>query len=82
MNNENTQKIRNFMCSNFMFEFDQEITTSSNLFKTGVIDSFGYIQLISFIQDTFSVSYSDEEMLTNILESLDKIVASIDKKTG
>lgn len=82
MNNENTQKIRNFMCSNFMFEFDQDITASSNLFKTGVIDSFGYIQLISFIQDTFSVSYSDEEMLTNILESLDKIVASIDKKTG
>ena len=71
MNSENTQKIRDFMCSNFMFEFDEEITDSSNLFKAGVIDSFGYIQLISFIQDTFSVSYSDEELLTNILVSLD-----------
>lgn len=82
MNNENTQKIRDFLCSNFMFEFDDEITASTNLFKAGVIDSFGYIQLLAFIQETFSVTYSDEEMLTNILESLDKIVESIDSKLG
>ena len=73
-------KIQNFICSNFLVEFGADIEGDTDLFKAGVVDSFGYVQLIHYLQDEFSVIYSDEEMLTNIMVSFNKIVESVQTK--
>lgn len=74
------EKIRLFMEQTFMFEFGDEITTGTDLFKAGVIDSFGYVQLMQFLDTEFNLRYADNELLSNILVSYDSLLASVRKK--
>ncbi len=76
------EKIRRFMEETFLFEFGDEITTSTDLFKAGVIDSFGYVQLIHFLDTELQVRYSDDEFLSNIMVNFDSLVASVKAKLG
>jgi D-alanine--poly(phosphoribitol) ligase subunit 2 len=54
-------------------EFGAEVTPQDDLFKVGVIDSFGYIQLMKFLEDEFGLKIGDEDILANVLVSLEAI---------
>jgi acyl carrier protein len=73
-------KIKKYLVETFLFEFDDKITETSDLFKLGILDSFGYIQLIQYLEDEFSVTFSEEEMLSNLLVSYSAIVNCVSQK--
>ncbi|ROQ63367.1 phosphopantetheine binding protein [Streptomyces sp. 840.1] len=75
-----TQHLRNMIEEQFLVEFDDELTDQSDLFKAGVIDSFGYVQLLGSIEEEFSIQLKDEDFLKNILTSLESIDAFVAKK--
>ncbi|WP_438018412.1 phosphopantetheine-binding protein [Sorangium sp. So ce315] len=64
----------------FLFTFDEEINESTDLFRAGIIDSFGYMQLIDFLQRTFQITFSTSELLSNMLTTLSAIVATVEAK--
>ncbi|MGW1784016.1 acyl carrier protein [Streptomyces sp. NPDC002143] len=73
-----TDKIIRFIEEQFLIEFGADVTPQSDLFKDGVIDSFGYIQLMSFLEREFSLNIKSEEFLLDVpatLEALDRFVA-------
>ncbi len=74
------EKIKQYLEETFLFEFNDEITETSDLFKLGIIDSFGYIQLMSYLEDEFHVHFSDEEMLSHMLVSFAAIADSVARK--
>ncbi|MGW1197810.1 acyl carrier protein [Streptomyces sp. NPDC002536] len=74
---DRTEKIRQFVEDRFLVEFGGDVTADSDLFKAGVMDSFGYIQLMGFLEDEFGIGISDEDMLTSVLVSLDAIDAFV-----
>lgn len=74
------EKIRKYMEESFLFEFGDEITADTNLFAEGVMDSFGYVQLMAFLEEEFGVSFAEQEMLANIEVTLNRIVASVARK--
>lgn len=63
-------KIRTFIEEQFLIEFDADFPEDSNLFKEGVMDSFGYVQLIRFLEKEFAITFSETEMTGNVLVSL------------
>lgn len=73
-------KIENFMKDAFLVEFSGEITYDSDLFKTGILDSYGYLKLIKYFEDEFDLSFSEEEILSNVLTTFSSIVDCISKK--
>ncbi|MGH8260247.1 MAG: acyl carrier protein [Steroidobacteraceae bacterium] len=73
-------EVANYLEKTFLFNFDADITDSTDLFKAGIIDSHGYIQMMQFIQDAFHVEFSREELLSNVITSLSGIVASVEAK--
>ncbi len=75
-------KIEDFLTSELMFEFDDEITRDTDLFKAGMIDSMGYIKLIRFLESEFAIRFTEMEMLTNVLVSCNGIAACVAAKTG
>ncbi|MEV5595461.1 acyl carrier protein [Streptomyces sp. NPDC052496] len=80
---DRTQKIQQFIEERFLVEFGGEVTAGTDLFKAGVIDSFGYIQLMSFIEDEFALEISDDELLAEVfvsLADLDAFVAGMAEK--
>jgi acyl carrier protein len=68
-----TEKIQQFIEERFLVEFGTEVTPQDDLFKTGVIDSFGYILLMKFLEDEFALKIEDEEILANVFVSLEAI---------
>ncbi|MFF1650468.1 acyl carrier protein [Streptomyces sp. NPDC058240] len=75
-----TEKIRQYLEERFLFEFDDVITPDTDLFKAGVIDSFGYVRMMSFLESEFSVKISAEDILENVFVTLTMIDAFIQKK--
>lgn len=74
------QKLTDYLEESFMFEFSDEITQESDLFKAGVIDSYGYIKLIRYLQTEFGVTFSEEEILDNIFVSLQSLAECLERK--
>ncbi|MEL5958552.1 phosphopantetheine-binding protein [Streptomyces sp. CLV115] len=74
------QYIQRLIEDQFLVEFDGELTAETDLFKTGVMDSFGYIQLLTAVEREFSLQLTDEEYLRNIFSSLEAIDAFVANK--
>ncbi|MCX4868889.1 phosphopantetheine-binding protein [Streptomyces sp. NBC_01005] len=74
------QYIQRLIEDQFLVEFDGELTAETDLFKTGVMDSFGYIQLLTAVEREFSLQLTDEEFLRNIFSSLEAIDAFVANK--
>jgi acyl carrier protein len=73
-------KIRTFIEEQFLIEFDDSLPESADLFKEGVMDSFGYIQLIRFLEKEFAISFGESEMTAGVMVSLAQIEAAVARK--
>lgn len=74
------QQIRDFIEDQFLIEFDESFPETSDLFKEGVMDSFGYIQLIRFLEKEFDIKFSEQEMTANVMVSLSLIENTVSRK--
>ncbi|MGE5514818.1 MAG: acyl carrier protein [Bacteroidota bacterium] len=73
-------KIRAFIEEQFLVEFDDDFPEDTNLFKEGVMDSFGYVQLCRFLEREFAIAFTEAEMTGNVLVSLTQIRATVAAK--
>lgn len=73
-------QIRSFLEETFLFEFGDDVDDDTDLFKAGIMDSFGYVQLVNFLKSEFHVAFTDEEILTNVMVSFERIVAFVQAK--
>lgn len=67
------KKLHSFIEDTFLCEYGSDFSDDTDLFKAGIIDSFGYIQLIKFLEKELNLSFSREDMLSNVLVSLAEI---------
>lgn len=79
---DRTATIRQYIEERFLVEFGDDLTDETDLFKTGIMDSFGYLQMMNFLETEFSVEISPEDILTNVFVSLSTIDAFVAGKTG
>jgi acyl carrier protein len=75
-------RIRAFIEEQFLVEFDEGFPEDTNLFKEGVMDSFGYVQLCRFLEKEFDIRFSEAEMTGNVLVSLTQIRDTIARKVS
>jgi len=74
------EKIKYYLTQNFLFEFDENVTEQDDLIKLGLIDSVGYVQLISFLKKEFGIVFTQEDMLGNILVSIQNMVEFVEER--
>lgn len=73
--------IKDYMSKHFLFDFDEKnITFKTDLFKSGLIDSYGFVELITFIESRFHINISNEELASSSMNSFDGIIEMIDTK--
>lgn len=75
-------KIRDFIEEQFLIEFDDTFPESSDLFKEGVMDSFGYIQLVRFLEEEFGIKFTEQEMTSGVMVSLTQIEKAVTQKVS
>ncbi|WKU05542.1 acyl carrier protein [Micromonospora sp. HUAS LYJ1] len=72
-----TAQLRAYIERESLFVFGDEITEDSDLFKAGVLDSFGYISLMAHVKDEYGVELTDN-MLDDVMVSLSSIVTWVE----
>jgi len=75
-------KIRHFIVENFLFGDDEGLGNGTSFLETGVIDSTGILELVTFLDEAFNIEIDDEELLPENLDSINNIVAFLSRKTG
>lgn len=66
------ERIKNFILKTSYISEDQ-VKNETLIFAQGILDSMGFMSLISFIEDTFSIKTADSELLETNFESIDAI---------
>tara|TARA_B100000959_G_scaffold185050_1_gene193574 strand:+ start:148552 stop:148878 length:327 start_codon:yes stop_codon:yes gene_type:complete len=75
------EKVFSYLSNNFFIDFTDDITPHTNLFTSGIIDSFGFIALITFLESEFVVRIGDECLLNGGLSSLESIITVVEELT-
>lgn len=52
----------------------------TSFLETGIIDSTGVLELISFVQKKYGISVNDEELLPENFDSIARLATYIEKK--
>ena len=74
-------KVRAFIEETFLFDDpDTKFDDDDSLLDSGIIDSTGVLELVGFLEDEFDIEVKDEELVPDNLDSLNKIVAYVDRK--
>jgi len=74
------EKIKQFIIETSYFSDDQ-INDDTLIFAQGIMDSMGFISIIGFLEETFSVSsVEDNELIEANFESIDAISHFVFKK--
>lgn len=75
------QDIRRFVIENYLFGQDaDELGNDDSLLDAGLVDSTGILELIAFLEREYDISIQDEELIPDNLDSVDKLVAFVERK--
>ena len=53
--------LQKFLSDTFFIEFGKNIGPRTDLFEAGLIDSFGFVELVTFIERTYGVALHDDD---------------------
>jgi acyl carrier protein len=74
-------QIRNYILENYLFTDDPSALDSGDSFlDKGILDSTGILEVIYFLEDEFNIKVEDTEMIPENLDSVNNIIAFIEKK--
>lgn len=76
------EKVRAFVIENFLFGQGAGFKDESSFLEQGIMDSTGVLELVAFLEQTFSIKVSDDELLPDNLDSVDLICAFLGKKAA
>ncbi len=73
------QEIKKFLENTFLIDFN-DFESDADLFRGGIVDSYGFIELVNFLERKFNIKITDEELTSDALTSLDNIIECINNK--
>lgn len=75
-------ELRRFIAERFLSKVGLlSFADDDSFMEKGIIDSTGVLELVEFIEDNFAVRVEDEDIVPDNLDSLDKIVTFLTRKT-
>jgi len=59
----------------------ENVQEDESFLENGIIDSTGVMELIAFLENTFGIKVEDEELIPENLDSINNVVAYLERKT-
>ena len=78
---ETREILRKFIIENFLFgNEDAPLNDAESFLESGIIDSTGILEVVGFLEDEFEFEVTDEELVPDNFDSIDKLIAYIGNK--
>ena len=74
------EKVRGFVVENFLFGQAGDLQDTTSFLDNGILDSTGVLELVAFLEGTFSIKIDAEETLPDNLDSIELICAFLTAK--
>ena len=78
--NETRDKIKTFIIENFLFGSEDGLKDETSFLEEGIIDSTGILELVTFLEEEFSITIEDEELIPENLDSINNVTAFLERK--
>lgn len=73
-------EIREFIVGNFLFGQHGGFADDQSFLESGIIDSTGLLELVSFVEQRYGISIADRELVPENLDSLKNISEFVSRK--
>jgi len=74
------QKIRNHIFETILFGDEDRADDDVSFQESGILDSNGFLELVTFVEDEFDIELSTEDLVPEYLDSIEKISSLVKKK--
>lgn len=74
-------QILKFVHENFLHANpENELEEDQSFLDSGIIDSTGVLELVTFVEETFKINIEDDELIPENLDSVEKLTHFIQRK--
>lgn len=74
--------VRKFILQKFPLARRRNITDADNLLETGVIDSLGVLEIVTFLQEEFSIEAQDDDLTPENFQSITSVARFVGQRTS
>ena len=76
-------QVRQYIAENFMFSEDGgALSDDASFLEEGIVDSTGVLELVMFVEQDFDVAVSDDEIVPENFDSINRLATYISRKTA
>jgi acyl carrier protein len=75
-------KVRAFIVENFLYGNDGNLKDETSFLEEGILDSTGVLELVSFLEEAFSIRVGDDDLVPENLDSLNNLQAYVEKRVS
>jgi len=72
--------VREFIIENFLFGDGQQLQDDTSFMESGIIDSTGILELITFLEEKYEIKIEDDELIPENLDNLQNVARFVDRK--
>ncbi len=76
----NSESIKEFVVENFLFGEGDKLEDNTDFFESSIIDSTGILELVCFVEETYDLSISDDEIVQENFSSVKNVSDFVSKK--
>jgi len=73
-------EIRNYIVESILFGEGQQLEPDTLFQEGGVLDSMGFLEIITFAEETFDIKIADSEVIPENFETLRKMSVFVQNK--
>lgn len=74
--------LRTFIAKNFLFTEEAAIADDASLLNSGLIDSTGAMELITYVEGIVGRTFADDELVASNFDSIDRIIGFLTPIAG
>mgnify|MGYP005838325655 FL=1 len=74
------EEVKRFIVDNFLFGASEGFDENASFLESGVIDSTGILELVTFLEETYGIQVEDEELIPENLGSIDAVTRYLNRK--
>jgi len=74
------RQIKAFVIENFLFGNADGLEDDTSFLEEGIIDSTGVLELVTYLEETFSINVEDDDLIPENLDSIDNVATYLQRK--
>jgi len=74
------QQIRQYITDNILFGDGEKLTDDVSFQASGILDSTGFLELITFVEERFGIEITDSELVPENFDTLRKMSSFVEQK--